>query len=598
MANQINIVITAEDKASKPIRSLSNEMDSASGSSSKFKSALGAVGSALKTAAIAGGIATAAFAATGTAIGFGFNNAVEQAETKLMAFMQDNERVAKTLAWVKTEAAATQFSFTDMADAAANLTPVANSSGVALEELIRQAEILAAVNPAEGLTGATFSLREALSGDWVSIVDRFNLPRKRINELKAQGIPAMEIISKTLGEMGINYDLVSKQGQTTAARFDQVKDKLTMMAGAASKPLFDRVSKELDNLASFNFDGLGEHLAGIVSGGIEAFDDFVPKVREVADAVGEYLGPKLETVWKIVNEKVFPSLENLWKQVIAPLIPVIGTAFVVALGGLIDAFGLALEVVTPFINFLADNQWVIWGVVGAIGAIKTALFIQDAVDSFRTAFDTAMLATQGTIEKTGGKMRAFQSLVSSPLAISIAVGAAMAAISAVYDAYQRMREAVDNANSKAMESVNATKATFDAAEKAYAAGDTAKGNRLTALGQTQLKRDLEASKTDAAMRNATQGSAWALSNQTTSGLVPVFASGTNSAPGGWSLVGEHGPELRRVGQGDQITPAYRTRSGGVPSGGASVVIENYNSYSQSDDNRFFRDLGFALELAS
>ncbi|WKK71447.1 hypothetical protein Q0F99_19095 [Rathayibacter oskolensis] len=157
MANKINIIISAKDQASKPIRDISEELDGAASSSEKFKSAFGSLGGVLAKTAIGIGAAGIAAAGAGVAIGFNFNSAVEQAQTKLQAFMGDNERVAKTLAWVKQEAAATQFSFTEMADAAANLTPVAKTSGMALEDLVKQAEVLAALNPAEGLTGATFS---------------------------------------------------------------------------------------------------------------------------------------------------------------------------------------------------------------------------------------------------------------------------------------------------------------------------------------------------------------------------------------------------------------------------------------------------------
>lgn len=45
---------------------------------------------------------------------------------------------------------------------------------------------------------------------------------------------------------------------------------------------------------------------------------------------------------------------------------------------------------------------------------------------------------------------------------------------------------------------------------------------------------------------------------------PMFAGGTNSAPGGWSIVGEKGPELMNVPRGAQILP------NGVSPGGGSV----------------------------
>jgi hypothetical protein len=40
--------------------------------------------------------------------------------------------------------------------------------------------------------------------------------------------------------------------------------------------------------------------------------------------------------------------------------------------------------------------------------------------------------------------------------------------------------------------------------------------------------------------------------------LPAFANGTSGAPGGWSLVGEHGPELLNLPTGAQVTPTPRT----------------------------------------
>jgi hypothetical protein len=52
---------------------------------------------------------------------------------------------------------------------------------------------------------------------------------------------------------------------------------------------------------------------------------------------------------------------------------------------------------------------------------------------------------------------------------------------------------------------------------------------------------------------------------------PMFAAGTNSAPGGWSIVGEKGPELMNVPRGAQILPNGVSPPGG---GGAPVVMND------------------------
>lgn len=53
---------------------------------------------------------------------------------------------------------------------------------------------------------------------------------------------------------------------------------------------------------------------------------------------------------------------------------------------------------------------------------------------------------------------------------------------------------------------------------------------------------------------------------------PGFASGTDSAPGGWATVGETGKELMFVPRGAQIMPASRTRALLDPGRGGPVVV--------------------------
>lgn len=59
---------------------------------------------------------------------------------------------------------------------------------------------------------------------------------------------------------------------------------------------------------------------------------------------------------------------------------------------------------------------------------------------------------------------------------------------------------------------------------------------------------------------------------------PMFAAGTNSAPGGLSIVGENGPELVNLPRGSQVVPNDVIRGGGIGTtsvsvGGSTVVIQ-------------------------
>ncbi|MFC8008932.1 hypothetical protein [Streptomyces cinereoruber] len=568
MANQIKIVVTTEDKgASKNLVAIGNAADDTAEKSSKLSGSLGALGVTLGQTTLALGAAGAAALSAGTVIGFQFNSSVEQAQAKLMAFMKDGGRVAETLAWVKSEAAQTQFSFTDMADAAAQLTPTANITGIALKDLVRQAEILAALNPAEGLTGAAFSLREALSNDWISIVERFNLPRARINQLKAEGVPAMEAISRVLREMGIDYSIVAAQGATTAARFEQLKDKLTMMAGAATKPIFDRVSRELNELNQHDFQAIGDNLSGVVSGAIGAVDQFIPKAKALADQVGSYLGPKLQALGIVVSEQVLPALGRLWKEVIEPLIPVLGGAFVVALGLAVDALTLFLNISSQVINFLSANEAVIWGVIGAIGAFKAALVIQQGVSAFQAGI-AAMTGVNG-LAGLASKFGSVSSLIGTPMVMpAIAIGAALAAIAEVWKAYNDMMSAVEGAKASIAQDKQAARQLYD--QLVGYQRDPKATMRQKEIAQKQI---------------------------------PALKKAYGFASGGFTGHGGTYEPAGIVHKGEYVFPKSQVdQSTGMPkagaTGGHTVIIQQMNINNGGDQYRMLSDIGFALEMAS
>lgn len=182
---------------------------------------------------------------------FGSNVAIENVQAQLTAFTGSGEESAKILQQIRDEAAKTPFAFQEMANATTMLLPASKQAGVGLMDLVKQAEVLAALNPAEGLEGAAFALREALSGDFVSLVERFNLPRKRLNELKEQGVPAMEAVSIALKEMGIDASLVSNLAKTSTGRLSTLFDTLSNLKTTAVAATFDVLSGSLEPLQNW-----------------------------------------------------------------------------------------------------------------------------------------------------------------------------------------------------------------------------------------------------------------------------------------------------------------------------------------------------------
>lgn len=231
---------------------------------------------------------------------FGLNNEAEAAQAKINAFTKNASLTADILAKVRQEASTTPFAFQEMANATAALMPVAKQAGLAWEDLLKQAEILAASNPLEGLEGASFSLREAMTGDFTSIIERFNLSRQSINKWKEEGVDNMEIVRRAMAEMGYDSDLVAAMGQTMAGRWSTFLDTLDGFKISLTKPTFDFLKEVLGDLQG-NLDrntekwtafasAAGEKLAAGLRFGYEAIKEtihFIELLRGVLDGTEE-----------------------------------------------------------------------------------------------------------------------------------------------------------------------------------------------------------------------------------------------------------------------------------------------------------------------
>lgn len=293
MAANLDIILRAQNQASGALRAVKSDLaalERTSGAAGRgfggLKSIMGVGLLGAATTAGAGIAALGAGLGAATVDGFRINTSLENVRAQLVAFTKDGAKADQMLADIRTEAAKTPFAFEELASATASLLPASIQSGVALEDLIKQAEILAASNPAQGLEGAAFSLREALSGDFVSIIDRFNLPRARLNELKAEGVPAMEAITIAMREMGLDASLVSGMALTMTGRWSTFKDTMDTIKATLAQPLFDKVKTALSDIQPL-------------------LDESMPVFQELAGRIGEKMAGAFEKISDSVYSGVY-----------------------------------------------------------------------------------------------------------------------------------------------------------------------------------------------------------------------------------------------------------------------------------------------------
>ncbi|MDI3341891.1 MAG: hypothetical protein QJR03_15305 [Sphaerobacter sp.] len=253
------------------------------------------------------GMKQLADAATGMVRGlFSGNVELENTKAQLLAFTKDGDQAAAILEQIRQEAAKTPFAFSEMAKATAGLLPAAKAAGVELMDLVKQAEILAAANPAEGLEGAAFALREAVSGDFTSIIERFNLPRQYINQLKEEGVPNLEIVRRAMLAMGYDADLVSNLANTAAGRWSTFIDTLTSLKDTAMQASFEILSDSLARLQGW-LDGnqerlnaiaqtIGQRLAGALVTGVSLFGALLSLLSGPAAAAFSFVREAVSSV--------------------------------------------------------------------------------------------------------------------------------------------------------------------------------------------------------------------------------------------------------------------------------------------------------------
>jgi len=300
---------------------------------------------------VAGATAFGVALGAGALEGLRFNNSMEQVSAQLMAFLKDGDKVEATLAMIQERAANTPFAFEDMAKAVTGLIPAATQASIPIEELIGLAEILAASNPAEGLEGAAFALREAVSGDFTSIIERFNLPRAYINQLREEGVPALEAVQMAMAQLGLDTDLVTNLAQTFEGRWSTVKDTFVGLAAQLTKPIFDVLSTSMGGFLE-TLNQAKPQIDAFVTGITGAIGGFIANLQEGMTPLNAFI----EAIWNIAPRSVLDALVNLRDNII----PAIGEAF--------------STYIQPIIDFVTENVK-LGDVLTAVGIVIAAVVI-------------------------------------------------------------------------------------------------------------------------------------------------------------------------------------------------------------------------------
>lgn len=129
------------------------------------------------------------------------------------------------------------------------LIPAVRDAGGSIEEYVSLALRLSTINPTEGVTGAVFAIREALSSggtDLVSLAERFNLPRAQLRALIAETGDFAEALDIILTRQGATQRAADAQSRSLGALANSIRGTVAQILERTFLPLLESVRGGLE----------------------------------------------------------------------------------------------------------------------------------------------------------------------------------------------------------------------------------------------------------------------------------------------------------------------------------------------------------------
>jgi hypothetical protein len=120
-----------------------------------------------------------------------------------------------------------------------------------LEKMWSLAERMAAIDPMQGVEGSVFALRELFSGDAISMVRRFEMPKTVMNEIKKMDLDdQLEALDEYFNSIGMTQKLIDEMGGTTLGVWAQIKESANVILRTMGMPALDVVKGFLNEIKS------------------------------------------------------------------------------------------------------------------------------------------------------------------------------------------------------------------------------------------------------------------------------------------------------------------------------------------------------------
>lgn len=439
-----NKLVDANARLNREISRLNQELTKANSKLGRMKSSLGRInimGAALGTAYAA----QAAFHSGQGLVEKTVGTAMEQQYSAVsVGILAGAKNGAKYWEQIQNYAATTVYSSEEWAK---NLRSAIKQSK-SVEDLKKYQTVieqLATMDPAQGLEGAALAVRELNSGDITSLVERFELPRQTLKQIKGIKDPIKQIeqLSKIIGEnTGYTVENINKMKDLPLMQWQKMSNLIKTGMGNIGKGALEKIAPLIKK---FNKAWDAGKFKPFIKKASEIFGNIAAKAINFVVNLGSNINnikakckPLLDLINNVKNSisEAWPTISQIFDNVLT-IINNVASDINSVWPEVNTVFQTTLKIVKNLTGWIADN----WStLMPIITGVASCFLTFKSVTSVITGVKKAVTLFKDTFSLLNSVMKKNPILFVVSLLIGLGI--------ALYTAYQK-NEAFRNAVQKA-----------------------------------------------------------------------------------------------------------------------------------------------------
>ncbi len=428
----------------------------------------------------------------------------------------------------------------------------------------------AAALEAEGLEGVILKLKDQVGGSSLDLANLFS------DKSAKQAV------------LGLTGDLADTWHEKTEAMVQA--SGATETAFATQQGSVKAMAQKVKNFGQNMLTSVGEKALPYIEGALQKLMDRMPEFEASMSGIADKVGPGIEKLGGILSD-----VWSVWQPVLQEL----GTAFSGAfeqvkpcIQGVLDSFGAIVPYIQPVVSSIGSTLAALLPVVGGI------------FEGISSAVSAVFPVVAQIVTDIGGKLQAVFSKIGGHAgtlsSIFQTVGPAIASV--LSTAWSIISPILDLALTGIELIGSVVAAVFPKIQSVIESVWNVVGPVLKKLGDT-LK----------SVSEGIQGAFEKAKAFFTGGSVDANATGTSYYSGGWTTVGEHGPELMYLPSGTKIKSnsdsenmvrnasgpmqAFGSAGETTKTGSVSITIQHMEVRSDTDIEKIAEELAKRIEEA-